>query len=241
MTKQQLRESTRRIIKQELDEAKVIGKTKSGKDIYLDFNNPAHKNFTAADHDDASQVLLIGKSSASISPARKAAAKQHFLASKAKQQIREAIRRIINQELNETTYPKAGEKGNIKVSQLKKGDILGGSGLEVISISAGAKTPSGKVEVTVKDPKTGKELTKTWGKTTIVKVKDKTNENAPAPSKPATAPGVKEPPSKTPGKKEPRRPLGNPNVQPAPKAKATMKEAEMLKQVIKRFKSKKNA
>jgi len=163
-----------------------------------------------------------------------------------KQQLRESIRRIINQELNETTYPKAGEKGNIKVSQLKKGDILGGSGLEVISISAGAKTPSGKVEVTVKDPKTGKELTKTWGKTTIVKVKDKTNENAPAPSKPATAPGVKEPPSKTPGKKEPRRPLGNPHTKPdnipakaGTKTKATMKEAEMLKQVIKRFKSKK--
>lgn len=156
-------------------------------------------------------------------------------------QLREAIRRIINQELNEATYPKAGEKGYVKVSSLKKGDILGGSNLEVISVSAGAKTPSGKIEVTVKDPKTGKEITKTWGKTTIVKVKDKTNENAPAPSKPATSPGVKEPPAKTPGKKEPRRPLGNPNVKPAPKAKATMKEAEMLKQVIKRFKSKKNA
>ena len=69
----------------------------------------------------------------------------------------------------------------------------------------------------------------------------KVHEAAPAPSKPATAPGTKEPPSKTPDKKEPRRPLGNPNVRPAPKAKATMKEAEMLKQVIKRFKSKKNA
>jgi hypothetical protein len=72
-------------------------------------------------------------------------------------------------------------------------------------------------------------------------IKQELNENAPAPSKPATSPGVKEPPAKTPGKKEPRRPLGNPNVRPAPKAKtkATMKEAEMLKQVIKRFKSKK--
>jgi len=159
-----------------------------------------------------------------------------------KQQIREAIRRVIQEELNEKTYPKAGEKGNVNVSQLKKGDILGGSGLEVVSVSAGAKTPSGKVEVTVKDPKTGKEITKTWGKTTVVKVKDKANENAPAPSKPTTSPGVKEPPAKTPGKKEPRRPLGNPNVKPGPKAeKATMKEAEMLKQVIKRFKSKKNA
>jgi hypothetical protein len=70
-------------------------------------------------------------------------------------------------------------------------------------------------------------------------IKAELNENSTAPAKPATKPGVKEPPSKTPGKKEPRRPLGNPNVKPAPKAKATMKEAEMLKQVIKRFKSKK--
>ena len=75
-----------------------------------------------------------------------------------------------------------------------------------------------------------------------VQLKDtmKVHEAAPAPSKPSTSPGTKERPA-TPDKKEPRRPLGNPNVRPAPKAKATMKEAEMLKQVIKRFKSKKNA
>ena len=68
-----------------IEEAKAIGKTKSGKDIYLDFNNPSHKDFTAADHDDASSVLLTGKSYASITPARKANAKLHFAASKAKQ------------------------------------------------------------------------------------------------------------------------------------------------------------
>jgi hypothetical protein len=68
-----------------IEEAKAIGKTKSGKDIYLDFNNPSHKDFTAADHDDASQALLTGKSYASITPARKANAKLHFNASKAKQ------------------------------------------------------------------------------------------------------------------------------------------------------------
>jgi len=66
------------------------------------------------------------------------------------------------------------------------------------------------------------------------------NENAPAPSKPRETPGPAVAPGK-PAEKKPRRPLGNPNVNPAPKAKATMKEAEMLKQVIKRFKSKKNA
>jgi len=74
-----------------VDEAKAIGKTKSGKDIYLDFNNPAHKDFTAADHDDASQALLTVKSQPgmqsknTVTPARKKAAKQHFDASKAKQ------------------------------------------------------------------------------------------------------------------------------------------------------------
>ena len=67
-------------------------------------------------------------------------------------------------------------------------------------------------------------------------IKQELSENAPAPSKPA--PSTK--PTVAPGKpaeKKPRRPLGNPNVKPAPKA--TMKEAEMLKQVIKRFRSKK--
>jgi hypothetical protein len=74
-----------------LNEDKVIGKTKSGKDIYLDFNNPAHKDFTAADHADASQALLTVKSKPgmqsknTVTPARKKAAKQHFDASKAKQ------------------------------------------------------------------------------------------------------------------------------------------------------------
>jgi len=74
-----------------LNEEKAIGKTKSGKDIYLDFNNPAHKDFTAADHDDASQALLTVKSKPgfqsknTVSSTRKKAAKQHFDASKAKQ------------------------------------------------------------------------------------------------------------------------------------------------------------
>lgn len=70
--------------------SKPIGKTKSGKDIYLDFNNPAHKDFTAADHDDASQALLTVKSKGTVSkntvsPIKKKAAAQHFNASKAKQ------------------------------------------------------------------------------------------------------------------------------------------------------------
>lgn len=71
--------------------------------------------------------------------------------------------------LNEKSYKVSPNA--ISVSSLKKGDILGGSGLEVVSISAGAKTPSGKIEVTVKDPKTGNEVTKVWNKATKVTVK----------------------------------------------------------------------
>jgi len=74
-------------------------------------------------------------------------------------------------EVEETKYPVAGEKGYIRVSQLKKGDVLGGSGLEIVNMSSGATTPSGKIEVTVKDPKTGKELTKLWNKSTTVRLK----------------------------------------------------------------------
>ena len=39
------------------------------------------------------------------------------------------------------------------------------------------------------------------------------------------------------GKPKPRRPLGNPEVKPAPKAEA--KENEMVKKIVDRFKSKK--
>jgi hypothetical protein len=157
-----------------------------------------------------------------------------------KQQLLETIQRVIKETIEEKKYPVAGEDGNVRVSQLKKGDVLGATGLEVVSVSSGAKTPSGKLEVTVKNPKTGKEVTKLWSKSTTVKLKDKTEEAAaPAPSKPKTSPGVKEPPTKAPGKPKPRRPLGNPEVKPAPKAEATMNEADMLKQIVKRFKAKK--
>jgi hypothetical protein len=60
------------------------------------------------------------------------------------------------------------ERMSVAVSELKKGDILVGSKLEVVSVSSGAKTPSGKSDVTVKNPKTGKTDTKLWGKHTKV-------------------------------------------------------------------------
>ena len=50
-------------------------------------------------------------------------------------------------------------------------------------------------------------------------------------TKPTTAP-----PTTAPGKPKPRRPLGNPDVKPAPKA---MNEEEMLAKIVDRFKSKK--
>jgi hypothetical protein len=67
-------------------------------------------------------------------------------------------------------------------------------------------------------------------------IKEKLSENAP--SKPEPSPG----PAVAPGKpdtgkpKKPRRPLGNPEVKPAPKA---MNEEEMLNKIVARFKSKK--
>ena len=63
------------------------------------------------------------------------------------------------------------------------------------------------------------------------------NENAPAPSKPKPSPGPAVAPGKPDtGKPKPRRPLGNPEVKPAPKA---MNEEEMLQKIVARFKSKK--
>jgi hypothetical protein len=68
-------------------------------------------------------------------------------------------------------------------------------------------------------------------------VKEILSENQPAtaPDKPKTQPAV-HPGKPDTGKPKPRRPLGNPNVKPAPKA---MNEEEMLKKIVARFKNKK--
>jgi hypothetical protein len=59
---------------------------------------------------------------------------------------------------------------------------------------------------------------------------------APAPSKPKETPGPTVAPGKpSTDKPKPRRPLGNPDVKPKPKA--TMTEAEMLAKIVKRFKA----
>ena len=70
-------------------------------------------------------------------------------------------------------------------------------------------------------------------------IQEALNENAPAPapSKPSEKPGPAVAPGKPgTGKPKPRRPLGNPEVKPNPKA---MNEEEMLKKIVARFKSKK--
>jgi len=68
----------------------------------------------------------------------------------------------------------------------------------------------------------------------------KLDENASAPSQPKPSPGPTVAPGKPDtGKPKPSRPLGNPNVDPNPKAKKTMNEEEMLKKIVARFKSKK--
>lgn len=71
-------------------------------------------------------------------------------------------------------------------------------------------------------------------------IKETLQENQPAtaPSKPKEKPTVA-PGKPDTGKPKPRRPLGNPEVKPAPKAKKTMNEEEMLQRIVKRFKSKK--
>jgi hypothetical protein len=68
--------------------------------------------------------------------------------------------------LKEASYKVSPNSKEAK--NLKKGDIIT-SGEEVISVSAGAKTEAGKVEVTLS--KGGKTRTAVWGKSTKIGVK----------------------------------------------------------------------
>jgi hypothetical protein len=72
----------------------------------------------------------------------------------------------IVKNLKESSYKTS--PNSVEARSLKKGDILT-SGDTVVSISSGAKTPSGKVEVTLE--KNGKTKTSVWGKYTKVGVK----------------------------------------------------------------------
>jgi len=130
-----------------------------------------------------------------------------------KQQLRETIRKIIKQELNETLVV----KGKTVKTYTQNGD----KSYNVV-YDDGSKD---KIAVSHDD----------WDKINdLRKNATKVDENQPAtaPSKPKTEPTVA--PGK-PAEKKPRRPLGNPEVKPKPKA--TMTEADMLAKIVKRFKS----
>ena len=129
-----------------------------------------------------------------------------------KQQLREAIRRIIKQELNENLVVKGKKVKTYK----QNGDK--------------------SYTVTYEDDSTDKIAVShdDWDKLNDA---PKLSENAPAETKPKPGVKEKEPPAEKPDKRRKFEP--KPGADPRPKAGATMKEAEMLKQVIKRFKSKK--
>jgi hypothetical protein len=76
------------------------------------------------------------------------------------------IAETIAKKLKESSYKTS--PNSVEARSLKKGDILT-SGDTVVSVSSGAKTPSGKVEVTLE--KNGKTKTSVWGKYTKVGVK----------------------------------------------------------------------
>ena len=142
-----------------------------------------------------------------------------------KQQLREAIRRIIRQELNEEKTVPNPNAGKWRIVGIESGNPLT---KEFYSSKEEAQTASRKLRTKESGMK-------------IIQLKDtmKMSENAPAPAKPATAPGVKEPPAKTPGKKEPRRRVGNPEIPKKSPSPAKMEEASKLKDIIQRFKSRK--
>jgi hypothetical protein len=73
---------------------------------------------------------------------------------------------IIAKKLQESSYK--APSNSVEAGSLKKGDVLG-SGETVVSVSSGAKTPSGKVNVTLE--KNGKTRTAVWGKYTKVGIK----------------------------------------------------------------------
>ena len=76
------------------------------------------------------------------------------------------LAKTIAKKLKESSYK---APSNSKEAQyLKKGDVIG-SGETVVSVSSGAYTPSGKVDVTLE--KGGKTRTAVWGKSTKIGVK----------------------------------------------------------------------
>lgn len=80
-------------------------------------------------------------------------------------ELKQLIKEELNNFIKESEEPK---NIKIKVFQLKKGDKLGDGSIVKTTPSAGARTPSGKMEFT--STKNGKDYPKTWGKNTEITV-----------------------------------------------------------------------
>lgn len=65
-----------------------------------------------------------------------------------------------------------------EVWRLSKGDLTM-SGVEIVSVTSGARTPKGKLDVLVRYP-SGKEYTRQWWKNTMIGVKGNKNEDQPS-------------------------------------------------------------
>jgi hypothetical protein len=141
---------------------------------------------------------------------------------KLKEMIREIVDRVLNENDNKS-QPRLGKNTDYKIVKLKNGKFR--------IVSGNNKNTYGPFFPSIEDAKKWIEGRDDYKST------NNFNENAPAPSKPKPSPGPAVAPGKPDtGKPKPRRPLGNPEVKPAPKA---MNEEEMLKKIVARFKSKK--
>ena len=146
-----------------------------------------------------------------------------------KNKLKEIIREIVDKVLNEKTY---GDTNEATAAQLryavkpkpKQSDFRN----QIIAAKKMFDAGANEKEVKAKFPQ---EVINAVNSEASLD-----EANAPAPSKPKPSPGPAVAPGKPDtGKPKPRRPLGNPEVKPAPKA---MNEEEMLKKIVARFKSK---
>lgn len=88
---------------------------------------------------------------------------------------------------------------DVKVMNLGNGDILAGTGEKILNVYDSVNTPTGKINVELKNPKTGEVRTSVWNKYTTVRVK--INENKMSKEKQLTIALLAEKLSKLSGKK----------------------------------------
>ena len=144
-----------------------------------------------------------------------------------KNKLKEMIREIVDRVLNEKTYGDTNEATAAQLRYAVKPKPKQSDFRKQI-IAAKKMFDAGATE---------KEVKAKFPQEVINAVNSEASldeANAPAPSKPSPGPAVA-PGKPDTGKPKPRRPLGNPDVKPAPKA---MNEEEMLQKIVARFKSK---